>query len=66
MCHAHCYSRVMTQNAPGGPAASQHVKEALNLLDERLLEAPEALGRARLQLAPVVEQIGRLMAVLVE
>ena len=46
--------------------ASERVKEALNLLDERLLEAPEALGIARLQLAPVVDQIGRLVAVLVE
>ena len=28
--------------------ASQHVKAALNLLDKRLLEAPEAFGIMRL------------------
>ena len=46
--------------------ASGRVKAALNLLDERPLEAPETLGIAPPQLAPVVEQRGRLMAVLVE
>src|SRR5215813_5415453 len=58
-----CKSCAMAQSALTRPV---RVKAALNLLDERLLEAPETLEIAPPQLAPVVEQRGRLMAVLVE
>ena len=44
--------------------ASQHVKEALNFLDERLLEGLEACGIARLQLTDggnVYKAVGKLL-----